>query len=217
MFLEKFFTSLCFLNLFKLWICWEPCKYRLGKFNCLWTLPYHLYLISQIDAFKGALQELLVLIKKWVFQDYLIPPLISTCKAHKLRENTRHTMLHTRLYISGQIQKICFLQSNIAICLRLYGTSVLQNLFDCYYFLLFFVSETVFAWFAIGFNRFFSLFCKVLGAFWGVPIMVLTEKKYTYICGNTSIERVIKVFFVWANLIVKVSWMFLVSKIANVV
>ena len=182
MFLEKLFTSLCFLNLFKLWICWEPCKYRLGKFNCLWTLPYHLYLFSQIDAFKGALQELLVLIKKWVFQDYLIPPLISTCKAHKLRENTRHTMLHTRLYISGQIQKICFLQSNIAICLRLYGTSVLQNLFDCYYFRLFFVSETVFAWFAIGFHRFFSLFCKVLGAFWGVPIMVLTEKKHTYIC-----------------------------------
>ena len=34
----------------------------------------------------------------------------------------------------------------------------------------------------MSFNRFFSLFCQVLGALWWVPIMVFTEKKYTYIC-----------------------------------
>ena len=60
---------LCFVNLFKLWICGESCKYRLGKFNCLWTLPYHLCLFTQIDAFKRALQKLLVLIKKLSFSE----------------------------------------------------------------------------------------------------------------------------------------------------
>ena len=43
------------------------------------------------------------------------------------------------------------------------------------------MSETVFARFAMGFNGFFSLFCQVLGGFWWVPIMVLTEKEYAYI------------------------------------
>ena len=28
----KFFASLCFVNLFKLWICWKSCKDWLGKF-----------------------------------------------------------------------------------------------------------------------------------------------------------------------------------------
>ena len=72
MFPETFFASLCFGNLFKLWICWEPWKYWLGKFNYLWTLPYHLCLFSHIDPFKGALQKLLVLIKNWVFNNYLL-------------------------------------------------------------------------------------------------------------------------------------------------
>ena len=67
------------------------------------------------------------------------------------------------------------------------------------------MSETVFARFAMVFKGFISLFCQVLGAFWWVPFMVLAEKKYTYICENTGIERVIKVSFVCANLIVKVS------------
>ena len=35
--------------------------------------------------------------------------------------------------------------------------------------------------FAMGFNGFFSLFCQVLGGFWWASIMVLMEKKYTYI------------------------------------
>ena len=191
MFLEKFFTSLCFLNLFKLWICWEPCKYRLGKFNCLWTLPSHLYLFSQIDAFKGALQELLVLIKKWVFQDYLIPPLISTCKAHKLRENTRHTMLHTRLYISGQIQKICFLQSNIAICLCLYGTSVLQNLFHCLYFWSFFCvrdRHRGLQWVLMVFSA------RFLVPSGGFLLWILRKRSTPTFVRNTAIERVIKFF-----------------------
>ena len=57
----------------------------------------------------------------------------------------------------------------------------MQNLIH-YYFLSFFVSETVFARFAMVFKGFISLFCQVLGAFWWVPFMVLAEKKYTYIC-----------------------------------
>ena len=63
MFSEIFFASLCLVNLFKLWMCWE--SRRLGKFNCLWALPYQLFL-------KGALQKLLVLIKKRIFQHYLL-------------------------------------------------------------------------------------------------------------------------------------------------
>ena len=47
--------------------------------------------------------------------------------------------------------------------------------------------------------------------------MVLTEKKYTYIYEEHSHRASNKAFFVCANLIVKVSWMLLVSKIANVV
>ena len=43
------------------------------------------------------------------------------------------------------------------------------------------MSETVFARFAMGFNEFFRLFCQVLGGFWWVPIMVLTEREYAYI------------------------------------
>ena len=38
----------------------------------------------------------------------------------------------------------------------------------------------------MGFNGFFSLFCQVLGTFWWVPSIVLTEKKYTYICEEHS-------------------------------
>ena len=50
----------------------------------------------------------------------------------------------------------------------------------------------------MGFNKFSSLFCKVLGAFWWVPIMVLTEKKYTYICEEHSDRESNKSFFcVW--------------------
>ena len=71
--------------------------------------------------------------------------------------------------------------------------------------------------FAMGFNGFFSLFYQVLGGFWWVPIMVVTEKKYTYIYEEHSDRASNKAFFVCANLIVKVSWMLLVSKIANVV
>ena len=68
------------------------------------------------------------------------------------------------------------------------------------------MSETVFARFAMGFNGFFSLFCKVLGRFWWVPIMVLTEKEYACIYEEEGdIERVIKLFCVCANLIVKIS------------
>ena len=70
----------------------------------------------------------------------------------------------------------------------------MQNLFHCYYFWSFFVSETIFARFAMGFNGFFSLFCQVLGAFWWLPIMVLTEKKYTYICEEHSDRASNKVF-----------------------
>ena len=72
----KFFASLCFDNLFKLWICWNFCKYRLGTFNSLWILLYHLYLFSQIDAFKGALEKLLVLIKKIEFFRIIILSLL---------------------------------------------------------------------------------------------------------------------------------------------
>ena len=186
------------MNLFKLWICWESCKYRLENFNCLSTLSYHLYSFFQMDTFKGALQKLLVLIKNWliIFQNHLlIFPLVSTCKVHKPRGNARHTMQHTRLYIYGQIQKICFFQSNIAICLCSYGTYVLQNLFHCYKFWSFFVWEMVFAKFAMGFNGFFGLFCQVLAAFWWVPIMVLTEKKYIYICEEHSDSASNKIFF----------------------
>ena len=42
-----------------------------------------------------------------------LPILVSTCKAHKPRgNNTRHTMYYTRLYISGQIQKISIFSSS---------------------------------------------------------------------------------------------------------
>ena len=67
------------------------------------------------------------------------------------------------------------------------------------------MSETVFARFVIGFNWFFSLLCQVLGAFWWVLIMVLTETKYTYIREEHSDRASNKGFFVCANLIVKVS------------
>ena len=68
------------------------------------------------------------------------------------------------------------------------------------------MSETVFPRFVTGFNGCFSLFCQVLGSFWWVPIMVLTEKEYAYIYEEQGdIERVIKLFCVCANLIVKVS------------
>ena len=46
----------------------------------------------------------------------------------------------------------------------------------------------------MGFNGFFSLFCQVLGTFWWVPIIVLTEKKYTYICEEHSDRANNKVF-----------------------
>ena len=42
-----------------------------------------------------------------------------------------------------------------------------QNLFHCYYFDHFFVSETVFARLAMGFNGFFSPFCQVAGTLAG--------------------------------------------------
>ena len=67
------------------------------------------------------------------------------------------------------------------------------------------MSETVFARFAMGFNEFFILFCQVLGRFWWVPIMVLTEKEYAYIYEEHSDRASNKAFFVCANLIVKVS------------
>ena len=67
------------------------------------------------------------------------------------------------------------------------------------------MSETVFVRFAMAFNGFYSLFCQVLGAFWWVPIMVLTEKKYVYICEEPSDRASNKVFFVCASLITKVS------------
>ena len=51
--------------------------------------------------------------------------------------------------------------------------------------------------FAMGFNEFFGLFCQVLGAFWWVPIMVLTENKYTYICEEQGDRASNKVFCVW--------------------
>ena len=48
-------------------MCWESCKYRLGKFNCLWTLPYQLCLFSQ----KGHFRNFWFWLKKSVFQNYL--------------------------------------------------------------------------------------------------------------------------------------------------
>ena len=63
-------------------------------------------------------------------------------------------------------------------------------------YLIVFVSKTVFARFTVGFNGFFSLFCQVVDAFWWVPIMVLTEKKSTYICEEHSDRVNKKVFFV---------------------
>ena len=48
--------------------------------------------------------------------------------------------------------------------------------------------------FAMGFNGFFGLFCQVLGAFWWVPIMVLMENKYTYICEEQGDRASNKVF-----------------------
>ena len=67
------------------------------------------------------------------------------------------------------------------------------------------MSETVFAGFAMNFNGFFGLICQVFGGFWWVPIMVLTEKKYTYIYDEHSDRASKKVSFVCADLIVKVS------------
>ena len=47
----------------------------------------------------------------------------------------------------------------------------------------------------MGFNGFFGLFCQVLAAFWWVAIMVLTEKKYIYICEEHSDSASNKIFF----------------------
>ena len=49
-----------------------------------------------------------------------------------------------------------------------------------------------------------GLFCQVLGAFWWVPMMDFTEKKYNYICEEHSDRASNKVFFVCPNLVVKV-------------
>ena len=123
--------------------------------------------------------------------------LISTCNAHKPRGNTKHTMQHTPLYISGQIQKICFLQFNILICLLIIlfkekklktvmHLSFAKSLSWSLFLGVFLVLETVFARFAMGFNGFFSLFCQVLGGFWWVLNMVLMEKEYAYIYVGTQ-------------------------------
>ena len=93
----------------------------------------------------------------------------------------------------------------------------MQNLFHCLSFWSFFVSETVFVRFAMGFNRFFSLFCQILAGSGGFLSWFLRKRNTNTFMRNTAIERVIKLFCVCANLIVKVSWMLLVSKITNVV
>ena len=81
----------------------------------------------------------------------------------------------------------------------------MQNLFHGLYILSFFVSETVFARFAMDFNGFFSLFCQVLRRFWWVLIVVLTEKEYVYIYEEHSDRASNKAFSVCANLIVKIA------------
>ena len=58
------------------------------------------------------------------------------------------------------------------------------------------MSETVFARFAMGFNGFFSLFCQVLGRFWWVPVMVLTEREYAYIYEEQG-DRASNKAFLW--------------------
>ena len=114
------------------------------------------------------------------------------------------------------MQKISFLQFNIVICLLIIlfeektknckAPQFCKISFMVFIFDRFFMSEAVFARFAMGFNGFFSQFCHVLGRFWCVPIIVLTEKEYAYIYEEQGdIERVIKLFCVCANLIVKVS------------
>ena len=115
-------------------------------------------------------------------------------------------MQHTCLYISGQIQKICFLQFKIVICLLIIvfqektknckTPQFCKIFFIVFVFDRFFLSETVLAMFAIGFNGFFSLFCQVLGGFWWFPIMVLTEKKYTQIYEEHGDRASNKAFFV---------------------
>ena len=140
------------------------------------------------------------------------------------REHKAHNVAHSSLYI--WVNLFCFLQFNIIICLLIILFEKKPKnckapqfcIYHCLYFRsFFFVSETVFAMFAMGFNGFFSLFYRVLGGFWWVPIMVVTEKKYTYIYEEHSDRASNIAFFVCANLIVKVSWMPLFSKIANVV
>ena len=74
------------------------------------------------------------------------------------------------------------------------------------------MSGTVFARFAMGLDGLFSLFWQVLGGFWWVPIMVLTERKYTYIYEEHSDRASNKVFCMCGNLTVKVSSALLVSK-----
>ena len=125
------------------------------------------------------------------------------------------------------MQKTCFLQFNSVIFFMIIlfeekpksckAPPFCKISFIVFIFDRFCVRDTVFARFTMGFNRFFSLSWQVLGRFWWVPIVVLTDKKYTYIYEEHSYRASNKAFFVCANLIVKVSWMLLVSRVVNVV
>ena len=99
--------------------------------------------------------------------------------------------------------KICFLQFNIVIYLLIIlfeektktvrHLKFVKSLSLSLLLIPFCVKD------GLGFNR---LFCQVLGGFWWVPIMVFTEKKYTYIYEEHSHRASNKAFFVCANLIV---------------
>ena len=181
----------------------------------LWTLPYHLHLFSQIDAFKGALQKFLVMITKMSFSELssyfgmiisywflwyfclFSSLLISTCKAHKPRETQgTHCSTLASIYLY-KYERSAFFSS---ILLYVYWSFCLKKKIKTVRHLSFAKSFSLLIFLIIfcvrmGFNGFFSLFCQVLVGFWWVPMMVLTEKNYTYICEENSNRASNKVFF----------------------
>ena len=123
--------------------------------------------------------------------------LISTCKAHKPRETQgTHCSTLASIYLY-KYERSAFFSS---ILLYVYWSFCLKKKIKTVRHLSFAKSFSLLIFLIIfcvrmGFNGFFSLFCQVLVGFWWVPMMVLTEKNYTYICEENSNRASNKVFF----------------------
>ena len=130
-------------------------------------------------------------------------PLISTCKVHKPRGNTRHTMQHTRLYISGQICSVFFsstllyvcwsfcLKKNLKTVRHLSFAFIIVFIFDRFFFVCQRRFLQCLQWVLMGFSVCSTRFLVGSDGF----LLWLSRKRNTStFMKNTAIEQVIKLF-----------------------